>query len=97
LLGLTAVAALEYGEDNIRVNAVGPGVMRTPAMNQTVEEDPKHINFLKSLSPMNRFSDPAEVAEAAVWLCSDKASFVHGHTLVADGGASAGKVFRGMV
>ena len=97
LLGLTAVAALEYGEQNIRVNAVGPGVMRTPAMHQTVEEHPRHIEFLKSLSPMNRFADPHEVAETAVFLCTDKASFVTGHTLAADGGASAGKVFKNVV
>jgi NAD(P)-dependent dehydrogenase (short-subunit alcohol dehydrogenase family) len=96
MLGLTATAALEYGEQNIRVNAVGPGTMRTPAMEQTLEKDPKHIEFLNSLAPMNRIADPAEVAEAAVWLCTSKASFVHGHTLVADGGACAGKVFRNM-
>ncbi len=96
LLGLTAVAALEYAADHIRVNAVGPGTMRTPAMHNTVEENPKHIDFLKSLAPINRFADPSEVAEAAVWLCTDKASFVHGHTLIADGGASAGKVFNNM-
>jgi NAD(P)-dependent dehydrogenase (short-subunit alcohol dehydrogenase family) len=97
LLGLTAVAALEYGDKNIRVNAVGPGVMKTPAMHNTVEENPRHIEFLKSLSPMGRFADPAEVAKAAVWLCTDEASFVTGHTLVADGGASAGKVFKNVV
>jgi NAD(P)-dependent dehydrogenase (short-subunit alcohol dehydrogenase family) len=97
LLGLTAVAALEYGDKNIRVNAVGPGVMKTPAMHHTVEENPRHIEFLKSLSPMGRFADPAEVAAAAVWLCSDEASFVTGHTLVADGGATAGKVFKNVV
>ncbi len=97
LLGLTAVAALEYGDKNIRINAVGPGTMRTPAMHNTVEEHPKHIEFLKSLAPMNRFADPAEVGEAAVWLCTDKASFVHGTTLVADGGACAGKVFKNVV
>ena len=92
LLGLTATAALEYGDKNIRVNAVGPGVMVTPAMRTALNENPKHREFLESLSPMKRFSDPSEVAEAAVWLCSDKASFVTGHTLCADGGASAGKV-----
>jgi NAD(P)-dependent dehydrogenase (short-subunit alcohol dehydrogenase family) len=97
ILGLTAVAALEYGDKNIRINAVGPGVMKTPAMHNTVEENPRHIEFLKSLSPMGRFADPAEVAKAAVWLCTDEASFITGHTLVADGGASAGKVFKNVV
>jgi NAD(P)-dependent dehydrogenase (short-subunit alcohol dehydrogenase family) len=96
-LGLTAVASLEYGDKNIRVNAVGPGVMKTPAMHNTLEENPRHIEFLNSLSPMGRFADPAEVAKAAVWLCTDEASSVTGHTLVADGGASAGKFFKNVV
>lgn len=94
LLGLTAVATLDYGEHNIRVNAVGPGAMVTPAMRQSLDEHRKHREFLESLAPIKRFSDPHEVAEAAIWLCSDKASFVHGHTLVADGGASAGKLTK---
>lgn len=94
LLGLTAVATLDYAEHNIRVNAVGPGTMVTPAMREALEHNPKHKAFLESLAPVKRFSDPHEVAEAVVWLCSDKASFVHGHTLVADGGACAGKLLK---
>jgi NAD(P)-dependent dehydrogenase (short-subunit alcohol dehydrogenase family) len=94
LLGLTAVAAIDYGEMNIRVNAVGPGTMVTPAMQKALDEHPKHREFLESLAPMKRYSDPHEVAEAAIWLCSDKASFVTGHTLVADGGACAGKLIK---
>ncbi|MDG2005210.1 MAG: glucose 1-dehydrogenase [Novosphingobium sp.] len=94
LLGLTAVATLDYGEHNIRVNAVGPGTMVTPAMREALEENAKHKEFLESLAPIKRFSDPHEVAEAAIWLCSDKASFVHGHALIADGGASAGKLMK---
>jgi NAD(P)-dependent dehydrogenase (short-subunit alcohol dehydrogenase family) len=94
LLGLTAVAALDYADRNIRVNAVGPGTMVTPAMRKALDENPKHREFLESLAPIKRFSDPREVAEAVIWLCSDKASFVVGHTLVADGGASAGKLLK---
>ena len=94
LLGLTAVAALDYAEHNIRVNAVGPGTMVTPAMRKALEDNPKHRTFLESLAPIKRFSDPHEVAEAVIWLCSDKASFVVGHTLVADGGACAGKLLK---
>lgn len=94
MLGMTAVAALEYGDKGIRVNAVGPGTMVTPAMELALAENPKHKAFLESLAPMKRYSDPHEVAEAAIWLCSDKASFVHGHTLVADGGACAGKLLN---
>lgn len=94
LLGLTAVAALDYSDRNIRVNAVGPGTMVTPAMRKALDENPKHRAFLESLAPIKRFSDPREVAEAVIWLCSDKASFVVGHTLVADGGACAGKLLK---
>jgi NAD(P)-dependent dehydrogenase (short-subunit alcohol dehydrogenase family) len=94
LLALTAVAALDYAEHNIRVNAVGPGTMVTPAMQKALDDNPKHRAFLESLAPIKRFSDPREVAEAVVWLCSDKASFVVGHTLVADGGACAGKLMK---
>jgi NAD(P)-dependent dehydrogenase (short-subunit alcohol dehydrogenase family) len=94
LLGLTAVAAIDYAEYNIRVNAVGPGTMVTPSMRKALDENPKHRAFLESLAPIKRFSDPREVAEAVIWLCSDKASFVVGHTLVADGGACAGKLIK---
>jgi NAD(P)-dependent dehydrogenase (short-subunit alcohol dehydrogenase family) len=94
LLGLTAVAALDYGDRNIRVNAVGPGTMVTPAMRKALDENPKHKAFLESLAPIKRYSDPREVAEAVIFLCSDKASFVVGHTFVADGGACAGKLIK---
>ncbi len=94
LLGLMSVAALDYGDKNIRVNAVGPGTMVTPAMEEALAKNPKHKEFLESLAPMKRYSHPKEVAEAAIWLCSDKASFVHGHCLVADGGACTGKLIK---
>lgn len=87
LYGLTKVAALDYGTRGIRVNAVGPGVMVTPLMQESLAKDPKHLEFLNSLSAIGRFAKPEEVAEACVWLCSPAASYVHGHTLVADGGA----------
>lgn len=88
LYGLTKVAALDYAARGIRINAIGPGVMLTPLMREAVARDPDHAEFLKNLSPMQRFGNPGEVAEAAVWLCSDAASFVLGHTLVVDGGAA---------
>lgn len=49
-----------------------------------------HVGQLEALTPMGRLADPAEVAEAAVWLCTSAASYVHGHTLLADGGAVLG-------
>lgn len=90
LLGLTKVAALDYGGQGIRVNAVGPGTMWTPLMREAAESRPDHIENLKRITPMRRFAEPEEVAEACVWLCSDAASYVLGHTLVADGGAVLG-------
>ena len=87
IYGLTKSAALDYGADGIRINALGPGVMWTPALREAAAKSPEHLEQLMNINPMRRFAEPEEVAEAAVWLCSDKASFVHGHTLVADGAA----------
>jgi NAD(P)-dependent dehydrogenase (short-subunit alcohol dehydrogenase family) len=87
MYGMTKVAALDYAKQNIRINAIGPGTMWTPAMREQAEMNPKHIEMLQSYSPLGRIAEPEEVAEAAVWLCTPKASYVLGHTLVADGGA----------
>ncbi len=97
VVGLMKAAALEYAQRGIRVNAVCPGTIQTPmyervnpivigdrlsarkdAERQTIEREPS-----------GRIGRPEEVAEAAVWLCSDAASFVTGHTLVIDGGLMA--------
>lgn len=90
LYGMTKVAALDYATQNIRVNAVGPGTMWTPLMRQTAQENPGHLDRLTSYTPMRRIAEPEEVAEAAVWLCTPRASYVFGHTLLADGGAVLG-------
>ncbi len=92
VLGLTRVAATEYGAQRIRVNAVGPGSMWTPLLRETAARDPSHVEFLQNLTPLQRLAEPSEVAEAAVWLCTDSASYVHGHTLLADGGAMLGSL-----
>ena len=89
--GLTKTAALEYAKSNIRVNVVNPGVIDTP-MNQGARAvmsggDPEvEAQILAQASPMGRIGTAEEVAEAVVWLCSDAASFVTGHTMVIDGG-----------
>jgi len=88
--GMTKVAALDYGGKGIRVNAVGPGSMWTPALRETAKQIPQHVEVLSARSPMRRLAEPEEVAEAVVWLCTPRASFVLGHTLVADGGAVLG-------
>jgi len=90
LLGLTKTAALEYGPRGIRVNTIGPGTMWTPALREVAKKSPQHIEVLKNIVPIGRIAEPEEVAEAAVWLCTPAASYVIGHTLVVDGGATAG-------
>jgi NAD(P)-dependent dehydrogenase (short-subunit alcohol dehydrogenase family) len=84
---MTKIAALDYGANGIRVNAIGPGSMWTPGLRAETEKNPHHVDQLKALTPMRRLAEPEEVGEAAVWLCTSAASYVLGHTLVADGGA----------
>jgi len=86
ILGMTKSAALEYGRKGVRINALGPGVMETPLMTEALKT-PKTREFLLSRCPIGRVGQPREVAEGALWLCSDRSSFVLGHTLVIDGGA----------
>ena len=90
IYGMTKIAALDYGSRGIRVNAVGPGSMWTPSLREEAQRNPHHVEALRDLTPLGRLADPEEVAEAAVWLCTSAASYVLGHTLVADGGAVLG-------
>jgi NAD(P)-dependent dehydrogenase (short-subunit alcohol dehydrogenase family) len=91
MYGMTKCAALDYGPHGIRVNAVGPGSMWTPGLRQSALEIPEHVETLSAWAALKRLAEPDEVAEAAVWLCSPKASYVTGVTLVADGGAVLGR------
>jgi len=86
VLGLTKVAALDYGRLGVRVNAVCPGTVWSPMVHQAVGGDPAVEEYLVGLHPIGRIGESEEVAEAAVWLCSDAASFVLGHALSVDGG-----------
>ncbi len=85
VVGLTQNAAIEYGQQGIRVNAVGPGFIRTP-MISALEQDPNAYQMLVALHPIGRLGQPEEVAELVVWLSSDKASFVTGAFYAVDGG-----------
>jgi NAD(P)-dependent dehydrogenase (short-subunit alcohol dehydrogenase family) len=87
VIGLTKTAALTYARRGIRVNALCPGVTFTPMVEQVVALGPAVKETLDNYSPMGRMARPEEMAEAAIWLCSDKSSFVNGHALVVDGGA----------
>ncbi|KEQ31508.1 short-chain dehydrogenase [Pedobacter antarcticus 4BY] len=84
VVGLTKSAALEYGEQNIRVNSVGPGYIRTPLI--TKHLTPEQMDNLVQLHPVGRLGESKEIAELVLWLASDKASFVTGAYYAADGG-----------
>lgn len=88
-LGLTKTAALEYAGSRIRVNAVCPGVIHTEMIDRITGRDPVMEKQFSSLEPMGRMGTPKEIAAAAVWLCSDAASFVTGHPMTIDGGLVA--------
>ncbi len=85
---LTKSSAAEYGSQGIRINAVSPGVIRTPGVEKYFEEQPKMAEGLKKAAAMNRLGEPEEIAEAVVFLCSDRASFVTGQILSVDGGGA---------
>lgn len=85
VVGLTRTAAVEYAKQGIRVNCVCPGYIHTP-MTALSREDPDRMAMMIASEPVGRLGIPAEVAEAVVWLCSDAASFVTGHTMSVDGG-----------
>jgi 3-hydroxybutyrate dehydrogenase len=89
VIGLTKVAALECAQEGIRVNAVCPGWIETPmVMERGVKagESAEVLEQLEAAHPVGRLGQPEEIAAAAVWLCSDQASFVTGQALPADGG-----------
>jgi NAD(P)-dependent dehydrogenase (short-subunit alcohol dehydrogenase family) len=84
VIGLTETAALEYANQNIRINAVGPGYILTPLITESLDE--ATLEMLVGLHPMGRLGTSEEVAELSLWLNSDKASFVTGSYYNVDGG-----------
>lgn len=89
VIGLTKTAALENAKKGIRVNAVCPGFVETPMSDRTLRVPAAH-QFAVSCHPIGRLGKPAEVAEAVLWMCSDRASFMTGQVLGIDGGFLAG-------
>jgi NAD(P)-dependent dehydrogenase (short-subunit alcohol dehydrogenase family) len=90
VIGLTRSAALEGAPHRIRVNAVLPGAVATPMLTERgFPANPGFAAAAPGVHPLGRIAEPIEVAEAAAWLLSDKASFVTGHALAVDGGLSA--------
>jgi len=90
VVGLTKTAALEYVRKGIRINAVCPGFTDTPMIEQERQRDPQYAQRLIMGVPARRLGQPQEVAAAVLYLCSDQAGFIAGHTLVLDGGIVAG-------
>jgi NAD(P)-dependent dehydrogenase (short-subunit alcohol dehydrogenase family) len=89
VVGLTKATALELAQSNIRVNAVAPGPVNTGLLHRMVGG---HVDLAKIAEavPMRRISEAEESAQAILWLCSDAASYITGHTLVVDGGLTVG-------
>lgn len=90
VIGLTKSAALENVKQEIRINAVCPGVIHTSMIDRITGKDKELEKQYISMEPMGRMGQPEEVAEAVMWLCSDSASFVTGHAMPVDGGWTAG-------
>ncbi len=85
---LTRSSAAEYGKQGIRINAVSPGVIRTPGLERYFEEQPDKAESLKKSAVMDRLGEPDEIAQAVVFLSSDRASFITGQLLSVDGGGA---------
>jgi NAD(P)-dependent dehydrogenase (short-subunit alcohol dehydrogenase family) len=86
VVGLTKTAALEYGKKGVRVNAVCPGVIKTPMIDRFTGKDKAAEKQFVDMEPIGRLGEPEEVASAVLWLCSETASFVTGAALPVDGG-----------
>jgi NAD(P)-dependent dehydrogenase (short-subunit alcohol dehydrogenase family) len=89
VIGLTKAAALQYAKSNIRVNALCPGVTRSAMVEAAMNMSAAIRERLSNFAPLHGIAEPSEIADAAIWLCSEKASFITGHALAADGGYTA--------
>jgi len=86
VVGLTKNVAIDYAKQNIRVNAVCPGVIHTPMVDRFTGQDPKVLEQMVAAKPMGRVGQPEEIAETVVFLCSNAASFITGQAIAIDGG-----------
>lgn len=86
MVGLTRQMAADYGPSGIRVNAVAPGLIKTPMTADRIDNDPVFRRLMVDSTPFNRVGTPEDIAAAVSFLASDDAGFVSGHVLVVDGG-----------
>ncbi|MCA1026864.1 SDR family oxidoreductase [Cytobacillus kochii] len=87
VVGMTKVAAMEYGPKNIRVNSVAPGAIDTPMLRGALDQFGfTEEEYAPQLSLLNRFGQPREIAQASLWLASDASSYITGTTIHADAG-----------
>jgi NAD(P)-dependent dehydrogenase (short-subunit alcohol dehydrogenase family) len=89
VIGLTKSAALEFAKQGIRINAVLPAVIETDMYRRFVGEKAENKAALTAMHPIGRIGTPEEIADAVIWLSSEKSSFVIGHSLLVDGGFTA--------
>jgi NAD(P)-dependent dehydrogenase (short-subunit alcohol dehydrogenase family) len=89
VIGLTRSAALEYASKGVRINCICPGIIRTPINQKFWDEFPESEQVWLEVLPIKRYGEPDEVAEVVAWMASDEASFMHGHAMTVDGGATA--------
>jgi gluconate 5-dehydrogenase len=82
--------ASEFSPRGVRVNAIAPGWIESPMLRQALDNDPPRKQKIVSRTPMGKFGEPADIGNAAVYLCSPAAKFVTGVVLPIDGGASIG-------
>ncbi len=92
ILNLTRSLAVRYGPSGIRVNAIAPGTLRTPAWEQRREADPDVFERITRWYPLGRVGEPEDVAGAALFLASDEAAWITGTVLPVDGGLTAGNM-----
>jgi NAD(P)-dependent dehydrogenase (short-subunit alcohol dehydrogenase family) len=89
LVALTRVAAAENGQFGIRINAIAPAGIDTPMLAAGLGDDEERRRNVAKTRVMRRLGTPEEAAQAVLWLCSDGASYITGHTLAVDGGVLA--------
>ena len=86
ILGITKSAAADYASQGIRINAVCPGTIETPMVNEMVDSGDLKREDSINAAPINRLGKASEVADAAVWLCGEESTYVIGQSIAVDGG-----------